>query len=217
MGSAVAAPQSAALRVAAYAAVFILWGGSFLAVREVVAVAPPFMAASFRFLVAGLFMLAYSRATGAPVPAANEVRSTALLGFTMFGLNYACLFWAEQRVASGYAAIISSTVPVWVFAGEWLWLRSVRPRGAAIAGMVLGICGVALLVLPGGQGEWTYSALALLTGTFCWAGGTLWSRRVSTPRSRLVSAGLQMSFGGTFLCLLSFGAGEFSRLSFLPH
>src|SRR5947209_1252351 len=199
MGSAIAAPQSAAVRVSAYAAVFILWGGSFLAVREVVAVAPPFMAASFRFLVAGLLMLAYSSATGARMPAAREVRSTALLGFTMFGINYACLFWAEQRVPSGYAAIISSTIPVWVFAGEWLWLRSLRPGSAAISGIVLGICGVALVVLPGGKGEWTFSALALLTGTLCWAGGTLWSRRAPMPKLRMVSAGLQMAFGGVFL------------------
>jgi drug/metabolite transporter (DMT)-like permease len=205
------------LRICAYAAVFILWGGSFLAVREVVAVAPPFMAASFRFLTAGLLMLTCSRASGARIPAARQVRSTALLGFTMFGINYACLFWAEQRVASGYAAIISSTIPVWVFAGEWLWLRTVRPRGAAIAGMVLGICGVALLVLPGGRGEWTLSALALLTGTLCWAGGTLWSRRAPMPELRVISAGLQMAFGGIFLFLLSFGSGEFRRLSFLAH
>jgi drug/metabolite transporter (DMT)-like permease len=151
------------------------------------------------------------------MPAVSEVRSTALLGLTMFGINYACLFWAEQRVASGYAAIISSTIPVWVFAGEWLWLQTVRPRGAAVVGILLGISGVALLVLPGGQGEWTFASLALLTGTLCWAGGTLWSRRAPMPRSRLVSAGLQMAFGGTFLFLLSFATGEFARRSFFPH
>jgi drug/metabolite transporter (DMT)-like permease len=152
------------------------------------------------------------------VPVAREIRSTALLGVLMFGVNYACLFWAEQRVASGYAAIISSTVPVWVFAGEWLWLRTVRPGAAAIMGMLLGVAGVALLVLPGGQGEWTWAALALLTGALCWAGGTLGSRRMPMPKSRHLSAGLQMALGGAFLLLLSAASGEWVRLTdLLPH
>jgi drug/metabolite transporter (DMT)-like permease len=199
-------------RFLAYAAVFILWGGSFLAVREIVLVAPPFLAAAFRFSVAGVALLLWGLISGAVRPSRREVGSTAVLGLAMFAVNYACLFWAEQRVSSGYAAIISSTVPVWVFAGEWLWLRSIRPNGMALTGMGLGVSGVALLVLPESSGEWTPGAVALLTGALCWAGGTLWSRRLPMPKSRHVSAGLQMAFGGGFLCVLSAAVGDFSRL-----
>jgi len=212
VGRALEPAQPRGARVLAYAAVFLLWGGSFLAVREIVLVAPPFLAAGFRFTIAGFVLLLWGALTGATKPAAAEIRSTAFLGLVMFAVNYACLFWAEQRVASGYAAIISATVPVWVFAGEWLWLRSIRPNGAALTGMALGIAGVALLVLPGSQGEWTLGALALLVGALCWAGGTLWSRRHPMPKSRHVSAGLQMAFGGVFLCGLAGAAGEFAEL-----
>jgi drug/metabolite transporter (DMT)-like permease len=86
VGNAIASRQSG-LRLISYAAIFVLWGGSFLAVREIVTVAPPFLAASFRFLVAGLLLLAYGRATDAPVPVAPEIRSTALLGVLMLGVN----------------------------------------------------------------------------------------------------------------------------------
>jgi drug/metabolite transporter (DMT)-like permease len=204
--------SQATTRILAYAAVFVLWGGSFLAVREIVAVAPPFLAAAFRFSVAGSALLLWGLVSGAERPSRREVASTAALGLTMFAINYACLFWAEQRVSSGYAAIISSTIPVWVFAGEWLWLRSIKPNGMALGGMALGVLGVVLLVVPESGGDWTLGAAALLVGAFCWAGGTLWSRRLPIPGSRHVSAGLQMAFGGGFLCLLSAAVGDFGRL-----
>jgi drug/metabolite transporter (DMT)-like permease len=159
-------PASPLPRFFAYAAVFILWGGSFLAVREVVAVAPPFFSAGFRFLTAGLILLLWSGALGCQLPSLREVQSTVQLGLIMFAINYACLFWAEQRVASGYAAIVASTIPVWVFAGEWLWLRTILPNRASLLGMALGVTGVVLLVLPDqNQAGWTNAALALLLGT----------------------------------------------------
>jgi drug/metabolite transporter (DMT)-like permease len=201
------------MRVFAYAAVFILWGASFLAIREVVAVAPPFFSAGFRFLTAGLILLVWSVAIGARLPSSGEVRSTVQLGLIMFAINYACLFWAEQRVASGYAAIIASTTPVWVFAGEWLWLRTILPNRASMLGMALGVAGVVLLALPdAGQTGWTNSAFALLLGALCWAGGTLWSRKLPLPKSRHASAGLQMGAGGVFLLAFSAAMGEYGRL-----
>ena len=211
MGREVAGSGHRITRILAYTAVYVLWGGSFLAVREIVVAAPPFLAASVRFLIAGLVLIVWGRAIRAPIPTRREIGSTALLGLILFAINYACLFWAEQRVASGYAAVISATVPVWVFAGEWLVLRAFRPSAAAITGMVFGISGVALLVLPGSGGEWTFAALALLVGAICWAGGTLLSLRIPMPRSRHVSAGLQMWFGGLMLLVLSAVSGDLWR------
>ena len=157
----------------------------------------PFFSAGFRFFIAGLVLILWGRFASADFPATVELRSTALLGFIMFTVNYACLFWAEQTVASGYAAIIASTVPMWVFAGEWLILRTLEPSFAALSGIVLGISGVAVLVVPGSSsGGLTTPAVALLAGALCWAGGTIWSRRLPLPKSRHASAGLQMTFGG---------------------
>ena len=211
MGRTVA--QNPRLRFLAYAAVYIFWGGSFLAVREIVVAAPPFFSAGFRFFIAGLVLILWGRFAGADFPATVELRSTALLGFIMFTVNYACLFWAEQTVASGYAAIIASTVPMWVFAGEWLILRTLEPSFAALSGIVLGISGVAVLVVPGSSsGGLTTPAVALLAGALCWAGGTIWSRRLPLPKSRHASAGLQMTFGGLFQLVFSLLMGEYGRV-----
>jgi len=212
-----AARPPAARRLLSYGSVYLFWGASYLAIREIVAVAPPFFAAGVRFLAAGLILLVWSSLLRAPRPSPRELRSTAVLGFIMFGVNYGLVFWAEQRVSSGYAAIVAATIPVWMFAGEWLWLRTLRPNGLAFLGMALGISGVALLVLPGvigsgASGTWTSGALAVLCGTWCWSGGTLLSRKLQAPRSRHRSAGLQMLFGGATLLLFSAATGEFGAL-----
>ena len=93
-------------KLLAYAAIYVLWGASFLAIRQVVAVAPPFFAASFRFLCAGGILCAYSRSKGMPQPDGRQWISTAVLGLVMFAGDYGCLFWGEKVVPSGLAAVI---------------------------------------------------------------------------------------------------------------
>ncbi len=208
MGRAVIPPR----RFFAYAAIYLFWGASFLAIREIVQVTPPFLAAGFRFTAAGLILMALSLTQRAPWPSGRELRSVAMLGLVFFAVNYACVFWAERRVASGYAAIVSSTLPVWIFAGEWLWLRAVRPTGAGLIGMALGMAGVILLVLPSVADGSLTAGLVLLFGAFCWSFGTLWSRRLTVPKSRYSSAGLQMFLGGIVLLALSGAVGEMKQL-----
>lgn len=192
-----------------YGAVYAFWGASFLAIRELVLVAPPLLTAGVRFSIAGLSLWLWTRAQRHPRPQWPEVRSTMMLGLTMFTVNYGCLFWAEQSVSSGYAAILSAIVPVWVFMGEWLWLGTVRPNARSILGMILGIAGVGLVVTPSsGSSQPVFPALALLVATLCWSAGTLWSRKLPMPSSRPVSAALQMGSGGFFLLLFSGLFGE---------
>lgn len=207
-------------KLLAYAAIYLLWGASFLAIRQVVAVCPPFFAAAFRFLCAGAILYAYSRAKGMPQPNRRQWISTAVLGLVMFAGDYGCLFWAEKEVPSGLAAVIAATIPVWVLLGEWLFAGSQRPTAKAAIGVVLGIAGVILLMLPAGlhDSRFSVSALVLLVGTFCWAGGTVASRHLALPQQLSMSAGLQMSWGGLFLLLLSAGTGELRSLPALaPH
>jgi drug/metabolite transporter (DMT)-like permease len=136
-----------------------------------------------------------------------------VLGLIMFSINYACLFWAEQRVASGYAAVISATIPVWIFIGEWLILNAVKPSKGAVCGILGGLAGVALLVLPGSGGErLDPAAFALLLGALCWATGALWSRKLDIPKSPVETAGLQMGLGGVMLLAFSAAIGEPARL-----
>ena len=206
-------------KVFAYAAIYILWGASFLAIRQVVAVAPPFFAAAFRFFIAGLILYSYSRWRGIPQPARRQWISTAILGLVMFAGDYGCLFWAEKVVPSGLAAVIAATIPVWVLVAEWVTARTQRPTAKALAGIALGIVGVIFLTIPAGlrSASFSASALVLLLGTFCWAGGTVASRRLDLPRQISMSAGLQMAWGGLFLFVLSVASGEPRRLVALAH
>jgi len=113
-------------------------GGSFLAIRQVVAVSPPFFAASIRFLIAGGILYGYSCWQGMPHPNKRQLLNTAVLGLVMFAVDYGCLFWGEKEVPSGLAAVIAATIPVWVFLAEWFSLarngRAQRPCWASPLG-----------------------------------------------------------------------------------
>src|SRR6202046_3813450 len=201
-------------KLLAYAAIYLRWGASFLGIREVVAVVPPFFAAGFRFLCAGLILYAYSCARGMPQPNRQQLRNTAIMGLVMFAVDYGCLFWAEKEVPSGLAAVIAATIPVWVLLAEWWVSGGQRPKAKALAGIVLGISGVIVLMIPTGfhHSSFSTSALVLLLGCFFWAGGTIASRHLDLPRQLSMSSGLQMLWGGAFLFLLSAGSGELGTL-----
>src|SRR5438067_1585110 len=114
----------------AFAIIYFVWGSTYLAIRVGVREIPPFLMAGLRFTVAGLAMWAWIRATGTPSPSLREWRDATILGTLMFLIDYACLFWAEQRVPSGIAAwrsliyriiagsIIGYTVYVWLLLYE---------------------------------------------------------------------------------------------------
>ena len=201
-------------KLLAYAAIYFLWGASFLAIRQVVAVTPPFFAAAFRFLCAGAILYGYSCWRGVPQPDRRQLMSTALLGLVMFAGDYGCLFWAEKEVPSGLAAVIAATIPVWVLLAEWLFAGSQRPTAKALAGVVLGIAGVILLMIPTGLHNtgFSVSALVLLLGCFFWSAGTVASRHLHLPHQLSMSSGLQMTWGGGFLLLLSAATGELGKL-----
>lgn len=206
-------------KLLAYAAIYFLWGASFLAIRQVVAVTPPFFAASFRFLCGGAILYGYSRWRRMPQPNRRQWMSTAVLGLIMFAIDYGCLFWAEKEVPSGLAAVIAATIPVWVLLVEWLFSGGQRPSVKALAGIVLGISGVVLLMIPVGlhSSRFSTSALVLLVGCFGWAGGTVLSRHLDLPRQLSLSSGLQMTWGGCFLFLISAASGELGKLPALSQ
>ncbi|HWY69078.1 MAG TPA: EamA family transporter [Terriglobales bacterium] len=211
----VAAP-SKFIRVLAYAAIYFLWGASFLAIRVIVASVPPLLAAGVRFFCAGLILFVWAAMRGAALPKLYEWRSALLLGVGMFACNYGPLFWAEQRVASGIAAIVSALIPVWIAAFEWMKSRSRTPV-PLIIGTVSGLGGVTALSLTPGHASGKIGLLplaALLFGTVAWAVGTIWSQRLSLPASKPMAASIQMLLGGVTLMLVSLALGDLRRFSF---
>jgi len=208
-------------RFLAYAAIYILWGGSFLAIREVVSVVPPFFAAGFRFTVAGLILILWSRFSGPFELTPRQILNATLLGIIMFTCLYAPLFWAETRIPSGVASLVSAMIPLWIYAGEVLFLRSQRATLLSFTGIAAGFAGVALLALRHRAHHahahgYALAILVTMAGTLCWGIGTILSRKLSLPTPQKLNAGWQMYTGGFFLMLAAFATGEQHSLPETP-
>ncbi len=178
-----------------------------------VASLPSTSAAAIRFFTAGILLLLWAALRGEPWPGRAEWRSAILLGLVMFAGDYGCLFWAEKHIASGLAAVISALIPVEIALFEWRAARR-SPSKALLAGTACGVAGVAALSIAHGRGGGVQvgAIAALLFGTLCWSAGTIWSRSLPLPKSKVVSAGVQMMFGGLWLGIIAALLGEPAQL-----
>jgi drug/metabolite transporter (DMT)-like permease len=205
------------VRVLAYGAIYVFWGGSFLAIRDMVAVTPPFFSAAIRFFFAGVALYCFSRWRGsAPVSRRAFVHSL-LLGLLLFACSYGCLFWAETRIASGTAAVIAAMIPIWILLGEVLVFRPVSHTerlGLPVAGAtLLGIVGVCMVTRSIGlEHSMVSGVLVELAGSLVFAFATLWSRSLTLPEDQAMRAGLQMALGSVGLIVISAVAGELPRI-----
>jgi drug/metabolite transporter (DMT)-like permease len=196
--------------LAAYAALYIIWGSTYFAIRIAIQSLPSFLMGGVRFILAGMVMLAWGAATSRERPTAVQWRAALVVGaFLMLGGNGA-IVWAEHRIPSSVAAVIVSTLPVWMVLLDWVSRRGPRPDPAVVVGMVMGIGGTAILVGPG-AGAGSLDPLAagiVLLSTVCWAIGSLISRNAPAPESPKLAVGMQMLCGGALLTALGLAAGE---------
>jgi len=199
----------------AFAIIYLVWGSTYLAIRIGVREIPPFLMAGLRFTVAGLVIWAWMRVTGTPSPTLREWRGATILGTLMFLIDYACLFWAEQRVPSGIAAVILAMIPVCITLLEIIFLRTQRLTLRLAIGLAIGIVGVAVLMNPSRSlGEVPLDhrgVIALLVSCCGWSVGTIVTKRLTLPASKPMSAAAQMLSGGVQLLALAVVAGEFSH------
>ena len=206
-----ARPSPVAL-VAAFAAVYLIWGSTYLAIRWGVAEIPPFLMAGVRFVAAGLVFAAWGLRRGAARPTARDWAMTGLVGALMAAGGNGGVSWALQRVPSGLGALLVSMVPFWVALGDWWRPGGERPGGRVVLGLVLGFSGIALLVNPaeaaGASGLDPVGAGAIVLASLLWATGSICSRHVPQPHSQALSSGMQMLGGGAVLLALSAAAGE---------
>jgi drug/metabolite transporter (DMT)-like permease len=199
----------------AFAIIYFVWGSTYLAIRVGVREMPPFLMAGLRFTAAGLALYGWMRITGVPSPSWREWRGATVLGALMFLMDYACLFWAEQRVPSGVSAVILAAIPVCITLLEIVFLRTQQLTVQLSLGLLVGIIGVAVLMNPSSSlGEAPLDrggAIALLVACCGWSIGTIVSRRIVLPDSKPMSAGAQMLSGGVQLLILAAVTGEFAR------
>src|ERR1700677_2898192 len=198
----------------AFGIVYFVWGSTFLAIRVGVHEVPPFLFAAMRFTVAGIFLYAWMRLSGTPTPGRREWGAATFLGTLIFLLDYGCLFWAEQRVPSGIAAVVLATIPVFITLLEVIFLRTQRLTVRLALALLVGLCGVAVLMNHSfSLGEVPINrvgALALLIAPFTWSVATILTRRLPLPASKPMSAAAQMLSGGIQLFVLAALTGEFS-------
>ncbi len=130
----------------AFSIIYFVWGSTFLAIRVGVREVPPLVLAAMRFVIAGAVLYGWMLARGERSPTAREWRSASLLGFIIFVLDYGMLFWAEQRVPSGIAAVMLATIPAFMALSEILFLRTQRLTVRLGVALLVGLAGVAVLV-----------------------------------------------------------------------
>jgi drug/metabolite transporter (DMT)-like permease len=192
--------------VLAYAAIYLIWGSTYLAIRVAVGAIPPLLLMGVRCVAAGALLLAWAALRGERATA-RDWGHAVIAGALMIACTYGALGWAEQRLDSGVAAILSATAPLWLTAFEWH--RRGRPARATVVGLFLGVAGVATLVGSQSAGRVdAAAALVLIAGTVAWAVGSLYSRPPRLPASVPLGAGMPLAAGGLLLLGASALSGE---------
>jgi drug/metabolite transporter (DMT)-like permease len=199
----------------ALAAVYLIWGSTYLAIRVMVETVPPLLGAGFRFLLAGLIFYVVLRlrrgAEAVRFSRANLLAATAAGTLLCFGGN-GLVTVAEQNVPSGIAATLIASVPLWII----LFRRISRDtiNRVALLGVLIGFCGVGVLMLPGERpaGVTIGGMLILVAAAACWATGSYYPRRWPMPGDAMLSTALQMVTSGAVMIAVGAIAGEFGQV-----
>ncbi|HEX5869132.1 MAG TPA: drug/metabolite exporter YedA [Longimicrobium sp.] len=210
------ARPSGALVLAAFAAVYVVWGSTYLAIRIAIETLPPLLMAGARFLLAGTLLYAIMRLRGEPAPERRHWKSTAIVGLLLLLFGNGAVVMAERTVPSGVAALLVAMVPMWMVLLEWLRRDGNRPTRRTIIGLVIGFAGMVLLVGPsgfvGGDRVDPFGAGLVVMGSLAWAAGSIYSRGAALPRSALLATGMEMAWGGVWLVLAGTVLGEWGTV-----
>jgi drug/metabolite transporter (DMT)-like permease len=197
----------------AFAIIYFVWGSTFLAIRVGVHEVPPLILASMRFFVAGVVLYGWMIAKGERSPTGRQWLSASLLALLIFVFDYGLLFWAEQRVPSGIAAVMMATIPVFIAISEIVLLHTQKFSVRLVSALLVGIGGVAVLMSRslnlGDQAIDRTGAIALIFASISWSVASVLSRKLELPTSKVMSSGVQMLVGGILLAVAAAALGEF--------
>jgi len=208
--------------IAAFAAIYGIWGSTFIAIKYAVAAIPPFLMMGIRSLAAGLILYLWSRGRGDEKAKEEHVIPIAIIGTLFFLVGHGLLAWGQQKVSSGLAALLCASQPLWIAVIESFMVKDYKATSRTIIGLVIGFLGISLLFAPWEKFSTHHidslSAFAILLGALSWSGGAVYSRVAKLPKSPGLSAGLELIVGGLLLlaCGLLMGEGNQLRLHELP-
>jgi drug/metabolite transporter (DMT)-like permease len=201
--------------IGAFAAVYIIWGSTYLAIRFAVDTMPPFLMAGVRFLVAGTILYTFMASRGTPAPRRIHWRSALIIGALLLLAGNGGVVWAEQHVPSGIASLLVAIVPLWIVLIDWFRPGGSRPGIPVMVGVLVGLAGIGLLVIGGDESSQPIDILgigSILIATICWAAGTFYARRAPLSSSSLQTTAMEMLCGGALLLLVGTVTGEWGRL-----
>lgn len=200
----------------AFAAVYLVWGSTYLAIRIGVESFPPLILAGLRHIIVGLSLYPVLRAKTGIRPTAANWRTAIITGALLLFVGNGGVSWAELTVPSGIAALLVATVSLWLVIVDWLRPGGVRPVPRVVMGLVMGFAGMVLLVGPahlgGSERVDPRGAAVLVIASLAWACGSLYSKHGGMPSSAMLGMAMQSFAGGVILLIVALFSGEFRGL-----
>ncbi len=202
--------------IAAFAAVYLAWGSTFVAIRFAIESLPPFLMAGLRFLIAGSILYVFARLKKAALPSGKQWASAFLIGFLLLVCGNGAVVIAEKTVPSGMVSLLIAMVPLYFALIEWLRPGGKAPSARSSAGLLTGVLGLILLISPqniSGSGTIDLQGvLIVLLGSLAWSVGSIYSRSVHLSESLPMGIAMQTLAGGIILTLVSLLANEAQHL-----
>lgn len=190
----------------ALAAVYVIWGSTYLAIRYSLLDFPPFIMAGSRFVIAGVALGAFALLRGSAWPTLRQWRNSFFLGFLLFVMGNGLVVFAEQWIVSSLAALAVASMPIFATIFGYFFGRELTRLD--LLAVIIGFAGVALLNHDTGMGDFLHpAALALVAAPLCWAFGSVAARSLDLPKGLMMSAA-QMLGGGILLMGVSMALGE---------
>jgi drug/metabolite transporter (DMT)-like permease len=198
--------------ILAFAAIYIIWGSTYLGIRVAVETLPPFLMAGTRFAIAGILLFGFLKLRGAAWPSAVQWRDQTIVGvFLLLGGN-AVVSWAELRTPSGITALMLGVSPIIVVIFDWVRPGGKRPTLGLVIGVSVGVAGVAMLVgpgaLPAGSRPPTIDIIALLLASVSWWIGSFYSKHAKVRTPLMIASAMQMLTGSACMLLTGWILGE---------
>jgi drug/metabolite transporter (DMT)-like permease len=204
--------------VLAFAAIYLIWGSTYLAIRFAIETIPPYLMGGIRFLIAGSVLYGVLRWRGVRAPTRWQWRSAVIVGGLLLWGGNGGVMVAEQWVPSSLAALIVALVPLWIVLLNWWWGDRVRPNLSTMLGVGLGLLGIMLIAAPGqsvGEGAVNPIGLVIIIGaTLSWSLGSLYSRKAALPSNALLSTSMEMLAGGVLMMIAGLLLGQGAQIHF---
>jgi drug/metabolite transporter (DMT)-like permease len=208
--------------VAAFAAVYLIWGSTYLAIKYAIETIPTFIMAAVRFLVAGGILFAAARVMpGYEKPKAVHWRTSLIVGTLLLGIGNGFVVMGEHYISSSMTALLIASNPFWMVTLGWAFMGRGKPNYKVTLGLIVGFVGVTMLVLGSASGDsasagdsQTLGIFLIMIATIGWAFGSLYGAGAPTAKSNVLASGMQMLSGGFVLLVVSLVTGEWQSFDY---